>query len=132
MKHGKCFTGEYKSWQSAKDRCHNPLSKDYPKYGARGIFMCQEWRDDFCCFYKDMGNRPQGKSLERIDNNLGYFKENCKWADIVEQSNNRRNTKYATYNGVTKTAAQWAKECNITIQAMHKRIKKYNSPMGSI
>ena len=114
IKHGKCFTGEYKSWQAAKDRCHNPLSKDYVKYGQRGISMCEEWRNDFRVFYEDMGARPLGKTLERIDNNLGYFKENCKWADIKEQSNNRRNTRYGTYNGVTKTASEWAKDCNIT------------------
>ena len=72
IKHGKCFTGEYKSWQAAKDRCHNPLNEDYIKYGQRGILMCEKWRNDFRVFYEDMGARPSGKTLERIDQLRDY------------------------------------------------------------
>lgn len=132
IKHNKSFSKAYKSWQSAKDRCHNESSKDFIKYGARGIFMCDKWRNNFSAFYEDMGDRFSNQSLERINNNLGYFKENCKWASIKEQSNNRRNTTYATYNGITKTASQWAEYLNISIPGMHKRLKKYNCPMGKI
>lgn len=128
MKHGKSFSREYKSWQQAKDRCFNLNHHCYEKYGGRGITMCQEWKDDFSAFFADMGERPIGTFLERINNDLGYFKENCKWADNFEQSNNRRSNHFVTYKGVTKTVSQWAKEFNVTPQAIGKRVKKYGTP----
>jgi hypothetical protein len=128
-KHQLCFTKEYKSWQSAKDRCYRPKHDSYHRYGGRGITMCERWKNDFSAFFEDMGERPAGKSLERIDNNLGYYKENCKWADRFEQCNNRRSSHFVTYDGVTKTVSQWARDLNITPQAVGKRIKKYGQPV---
>lgn len=82
----------YRVWCAIKDRCLNPNSKtSYPKYGGRGITICDRWRDSFEAFLEDMGERPEGTSIDRIDNNKGYEPGNCRWADKWTQSRNRRN-----------------------------------------
>jgi hypothetical protein len=72
-----------------RQRCFNPCSPAYHYYGGRGITVCDRW-EDFFNFYKDMGDRPEGYSLERIDNNCDYSPDNCKWATIKEQNLNRK------------------------------------------
>lgn len=91
-------TSEYKTWQKIKDRCLNTNNQDYIHYGGRGINICNEWLD-FKIFIKDMGNKPdKNYSIERIDFNLGYFKENCKWILKKLQSKNRRNSIFVNVN----------------------------------
>lgn len=91
FKHGHSLgageSREYGIWSGMKQRCNNPASPNYHRYGGRGITHCDRWHD-FAEFLKDMGDAPEGMSLERIDNDKGYSHENCKWATSKEQSRN--------------------------------------------
>lgn len=89
-KHGMAGSRTYISWQRMIQRCYNPLETNFKNWGGRGITVCDEWRESFNSFYKDMGDRPLGTSIDRIDNSKGYFKENCKWSTRREQNINKR------------------------------------------
>lgn len=90
------------------ERCTNPNDKRYADYGGRGITVCDRWQDP-ANFYADMGERPTGTSIDRIDNNLGYEPGNCRWATPKTQNNNRRSTRLATLNGETLSLAEWSR-----------------------
>jgi uncharacterized protein (DUF433 family) len=81
------------AWSGAIDRCHNPANAAFKDYGGRGITVCERWRNSFDAFVADMGARPDGLSLDRIDVNKGYSPDNCRWADKYVQARNKRNTK---------------------------------------
>lgn len=103
-KHGeakrKHVNDVYFIWQGIKARCYNKNHISYERYGGRGIKMCDEWLNDFVCFNKDMGARPSKiHSVERIDVNLGYSKQNCYWATDIEQSKNKSSTKKYDFRG---------------------------------
>jgi hypothetical protein len=123
-KHGMKYSSEYCIWIGIKNRCLNSKSKDYSRYGAKGIIMCKEWIDSFEQFYKDMGKRPENLSIERIDNTKGYFPENCKWADRSEQQRNKSNSLWVEWKGEIKHIMEVAKELDISKGAAHLRYKR--------
>jgi len=111
---------EYKVWKGMKDRCSNPNSSGYKRYGARGVRVSKDW-EDFGKFFADMGSRPSPlHSIERIDNNKGYEKGNCRWATRVEQCNNRRTNRFLTIDGVTRTVAEWCKHIKVTSSYIYR------------
>jgi hypothetical protein len=91
----------YKTWWNMIQRCHKIHHKDYPYYGARGINVCKRWVSGLDYFIEDMGYRPEGKTLDRIDNERGYFPANCRWATQQEQNKNRRKKYTTTRKGKT-------------------------------
>lgn len=95
---------EYMIWINIKRRCLDPKNRQWPSYGGRGITLCQEWINSFEAFIDDMGRRPSLKhSIDRKDNDKGYFKDNCRWATQKEQCRNKRNNAMVTYKGQTMT-----------------------------
>lgn len=94
-------------WHSMLGRCRNPKHLSYENYGGRGIKVCERW-ESFASFLEDMGDRPKGMTLDRLDNNGDYCPQNCRWISMKENSNNRRNNRLLTLHGKTHTVAQWA------------------------
>jgi len=90
-KHNQRFTKTWRAWQSMKTRCYNKNIKQYKNYGGRGIIVCDKWINDFMAFYKDVGEAPKDKSLDRIDNNGNYEPRNVKWSTGKQQSGNKQN-----------------------------------------
>lgn len=120
--HRQIKSPEYRSWFSAKQRCVNPNNDRFADYGGRGIIMCDRWLNSFENFYKDMGLRPLGKSLDRIDIDGNYEPSNCRWATAKEQSNN---TRYMKEKGFNLTDV--SKETGIPYETLAARIKRGRS-----
>jgi hypothetical protein len=119
--HGLTRTPTYTSYQSAKDRCNNPRSENYRYYGGRGIrFLYQSFEQ----FFRDLGERPPGLTLERIDNDGHYEPGNCRWATLIDQANNKSNNQILTAFGRTLTLALWAREFNINAGTLRHRVEK--------
>lgn len=115
---------EYWIWNMVVQRCTNPSVKNWNDYGGRGITVCDSWLK-FENFFADMGKRPTTlHSLERIDNSLGYSKENCKWATRAEQARNKRNNRMLTIDGETRHLADWCREYGIGHTIVISRINR--------
>lgn len=115
----------YKIWTSMKQRCGNPNDKGFKYYGARGILVCDRWKE-FKNFYEDMGDIPEGKSLDRIDNNGNYEKDNCRWATHKQQSRNTRRNIFVEWDGKKQTVKDWADELGFTRSGINRRIKNWS------
>ena len=114
-------TSTYYTWRNMKNRCNNSNNKRYHDYGGRGIKACKRWLK-FENFLADMGERPPGKTLDRIDNNKGYYKENCKWSTRKEQQRNMRNNRWITINNKTQCLMDWCKELNLKYNTIFTRL----------
>jgi hypothetical protein len=122
-KHGFFGTPIYNIWAHMIARCHYEFNDSYEIYGARGIKVCKLWRESFINFYSDMGDRPTSKhSIDRIDVNGNYCKENCRWATAKQQCNNKRNNFNVEYEGEIYTVSQLADEYLIDKRALRNRI----------
>lgn len=119
--HGKSRSKINTTWKHIKSRCLNKNSKDYKNYGGRGIKICDKWLT-FEGFYEDMGDIPKNMSIDRIDNNGNYCKENCKWSTKKEQNNNRRNTTFLECFGQKKTMKEWCEIKELSYKLLHRRI----------
>lgn len=108
-KHGYSRTGVHNVWIAMTQRCTNPKCPNWKNYGARGITVCERWKT-FMNFLEDMGPRPKGMTLERINNQGNYEPGNCRWASYHDQQRNRRDSRPITYNGVTKSQIDWSLE----------------------
>jgi len=122
--HSKPRTPTYISWQQMKARCLNPRHEKFPLYGGRGIEVCTEWLK-FENFLADMGERPDGTTLDRLDNNRHYCKANCRWADQKTQQLNRRPYGLSRHKGVSfhKPSGKW--QAQITIRGRQKFLGRF-------
>lgn len=113
----------YQCWCDMHDRCNNPNHPRYARYGGRGIKVCARWRS-FENFLADMGLKPNGMTIERIDNDKGYSPKNCKWATYREQNKNKVTTTTYTYKGKTKTIEEWAEAYGMGRTTLSNRIHR--------
>ena len=128
LRHGHAVdfkpTKTYNSWACAKQRCTNPNNNRYIYYGAQGVHMCERWMNSFDDFLADMGPRPPGCSIERIDRSRGYEPGNCIWADARSQSRNRRNAIHVVLDGQTMTLPVAAERLGISYGAAKHRVDR--------
>ena len=117
-------TPEYSSWASMKARCLNENNSRYHRYGSRGIRICDRWLS-FEGFYADMGPRPPGFSLDRIDNDGHYEPGNCAWIPMRDQGRKTCRIRNLTHNGVTRSIAEWARHLGVKPHAISMRLNKY-------
>ena len=126
-KHGHGRTGNisrtYSVWIHMLNRCNNPINSSYSNYGGRGIVVCERWRI-YENFLKDMGEKPNGNTLDRIDNNGNYELGNCRWVTMKVQQNNKRNNRKVNYMGKDMTISQLSERCGVNRGTLIYRIKK--------
>jgi hypothetical protein len=122
-KHGMRNSPTYKIWFCMRQRCRNPKHPAFDHYGGRGIGIDPRW-DDFATFLADMGERPPGMEIDRIDNDKGYSKENCRWATSVQNQNNRSNNHWLRYEGRSVTVAQASRLCGVKANTIYERLKR--------
>lgn len=123
--HGGFGTPEYSAWSHMLSRCYTEDNEQFVNYGARGITVCQRWRESFSHFLADMGERPSSDlSLDRINNNGNYGRGNCRWATTKEQQRNRRNNHLITIKGITHCLTEWADVSGVDYRIIAARLAR--------
>lgn len=120
LTHGGYGTRTYRIWAGMIQRCENPNKEGYANYGGRGISVCPEWRASFEAFLSDMGEAPDAYSLDRIDNDGDYTKDNCRWATSKEQAFNTRQT--VLFEG--KSMEEWSQITGIKVTTLRARMQR--------
>lgn len=124
LTHGHSQTKLYAVWRGIKTRCYNSNNDAYPRYGGRGITMCEEWKENYNAFEKwaiQSGYKPK-LSIDRIDVNGDYTPANCRWTDDKTQCNNRRSNRILTFNGETHNITEWANILGIPAKTLFTRL----------
>lgn len=130
--HGLSKTPTYGSWQAAKERCHNPNAEAFKYYGARGITMCDAWRNSFDQFLADMGRRPEGCTIDRIDQTKGYEPGNCQWATDAEQHLTRGTTRLYRWAGGWLTTREISEREGVAFNTLRKLVKQHRTIQAAV
>lgn len=125
-------TPTYRTWAAMISRCHCPTATKFSTYGGAGIFVCERWRLSFADFLADMGDRPPGKTIDRIDNSKGYFLENCRWLTPKQQSRNQNKNIVIEYNGFKKSLPEWCEDFNLPYRKVYYRYKRCGLPFEEV
>lgn len=126
LKHGHCVNGlstTYRSWLNLKQRCSNKKNTKFVRYGGRGIKVCKRWLNSFENFLADMGEKPIGLTLDRVDNDGDYRPSNCRWATSKQQARNKTTNRFITYQGETLCLFDWARRTGIRWNTLQKRLE---------
>lgn len=124
--HGDSKSKLYAVWNMMMSRCYNPKTERYPRYGGRGISVCDEWNHNYPAF-RDWAlshGYQDGLTIDRIDVDGNYSPENCRWITNAEQMKNMSTNRYLSHNGETHTLSDWARKVGITPATLHKRLKR--------
>ena len=127
MRHRFSYTKTYRAWINMRTRCENPNTKYYYRYGGRGIRVWPAWQSSFAQFLFDMGEKPEGTSLDRIDTNGNYEPTNCRWATPTLQQRNRKGNRIVTVNGESMTLADAVERRGLKYNTVLYRLKRGKS-----
>ena len=124
--HNQRHTKLYETWKKMRDRCNRPNATQYKDYGGRGIKVCEEWDKSFQAFYdwSYANGYDDNLTIDRIDNNKGYYPENCRWATYKEQMRNKRTNHIITYKNQSQCISQWCEELNLSYSAVTGRLRR--------
>lgn len=128
LRHGHAKSATYRTWQNMIGRCIYPSSPSYSRYGGRGVTVCDEWRS-FDRFLSDMGERPAGTTLDRIDGTKGYAPDNCRWATPIEQRRNMPQNTIIEFQGESMSLADWARRLGIDRHTLRSRVVRKGWPI---
>ena len=125
-KHHLCYSNipTHESWRGMIERCKNPLHRQWAYYGGRGIKVCDRWAESFKAFREDMGERPSGTTIDRINNDQGYEPGNCRWATFRQQRLNQKRTRRLEAFGESKTIIEWSEDsrCVVSFPTLYARV----------
>lgn len=122
--HGMFGTAEYRAWAAIKTRCYNQKSKDFPRWGGRGITVCDRWLHSFMAFYEDMGPRPEGAtSIDRKDSNGPYSPDNCRWATWADQARNTGQNVWVMFGGERTKLVDLAAKYGVRSADLRRRLR---------
>ena len=117
-------TSTWESWSKMRHRCNDSRYRFYERYGGRGITVCERWQESFVNFLNDMGERPTGTTIDRIDFNGNYEPLNCRWSTQKEQMRNTSKTRWIQYKGDRKPMSQWAEELGLNPKVISQRLSR--------